>query len=432
MTEHDPVLDAVFEAARAGGAPALAEEVAARAVRRAAAEGARLHRSRQARRRVLALAAAAAAAALAFGAGLRVARHRDERGPETFHAVLPTGDAITATAGSDLRVEEVSPEVRRVALGRGAALFEVARLGEGGRFLVVTDQAEVLVTGTVFSVEARSGRTAVRVYEGSVEVRRQGRAVAVGEGRMWESGAGRVATLEPGPLAAEAGEAARRRSALASAPPSARSTAPAGRADPIAVPPEEAALAPEEPPPARDRPAASPLPDRPAPPREDAGGRAAPARDPDLAEVRRWLAARRFDEALPVIGRAVDQGREPGVDEWRLAQAVALRGLGRSREAADLYDAVAQSPAGRAAGAGYLAASLRLRSLGDPEGALASLEASAADRPGSPLEERALALRARALDALGRAGEAREAARRYLGRYPDAGAAPWMRELARD
>jgi hypothetical protein len=72
---------------------------------------------------------------------------------------------------------------------------------------------------------------------------------------------------------------------------------------------------------------------------------------------------------------------------------------------------------------------LRFGQLDDPAGALASLDASAADAPAAPLEERALALRARGLERAGRRAEAQAVARRHLDRFPDAGMAGWMRAL---
>jgi len=86
----------------------------------------------------------------------------------------------------------------------------------------------------------------------------------------------------------------------------------------------------------------------------------------------------------------------------------------------------------RAAQAGYLASFIRLRRLGDAPGALAALDATGADSAGSPLAERATALRARALDRMGRGAEARAVALRYLARYPGGGMAAWMRRLVGD
>jgi hypothetical protein len=87
-------------------------------------------------------------------------------------------------------------------------------------------------------------------------------------------------------------------------------------------------------------------------------------------------------------------------------------------------------PAGEAAQAAYLAAFLHFDRRHDAAAALASLDAGAADAPGAPLEERALALRATALAAIGRRAEAAAAAARYLGRFPQGSQAAAMSGLA--
>ena len=113
-----------------------------------------------------------------------------------------------------------------------------------------------------------------------------------------------------------------------------------------------------------------------------------------------------------------------------MLEADALRALRRYREAADAYDrAAAGLSDSQASQAGYLAASVRSRHLGDATGALSSLDRSGADRPGSPLAERALALRARILNQEGRTAEARDVASDYLRRFPGGGMAEWMRAL---
>jgi tetratricopeptide (TPR) repeat protein len=145
--------------------------------------------------------------------------------------------------------------------------------------------------------------------------------------------------------------------------------------------------------------------------------------------VRGWISIGAAERARDVAHARADAAERPG--PWRIIEADALRALGRYAEAADVYDAAARLlPAADAAHAGYLAAYLRFERTQDPAGALASLDATAADGPGAPLEERALALRAHALFALGRTDEARAAAHRYLERFPDGGQAESMRTLA--
>ncbi|HEY8428943.1 MAG TPA: hypothetical protein VIL20_11240 [Sandaracinaceae bacterium] len=112
-------------------------------------------------------------------------------------------------------------------------------------------------------------------------------------------------------------------------------------------------------------------------------------------------------------------------------EADALRALSRTREAADAYDdAAARLPRASSVAAAFSAARLRLRELSDPAGALASLDAGAVDAVGSPLRERALALGADALAALGRTAELREVARAYLRDYPLGSHAPRFARLA--
>ena len=116
-----------------------------------------------------------------------------------------------------------------------------------------------------------------------------------------------------------------------------------------------------------------------------------------------------------------------------MLEADSLRAMRRFADAAAAYDrAAGELSGGMRSQAGYRASHIRYRQLSDARGALASLDQSGADRPGSPLAERAMALRARLLNSLGRTSEARQVAARYLERYPDGGMAEWMRNLVGD
>lgn len=326
--------------------------------------------------------------------------------------VLPTGDRLTATPGAEFGIEAAEPAERRIALRDGAMLFDVAPL-PGGRLEVVTGDARVIVEGTVFTVDARGGATAVRVYEGRVRVERAGRATRLVRGEAWASSG---ATVDA-PLAEDAEAAAARRIAVAPtvepiAPVAASPGAPdpvdptAGRAPVLARSSTDQGLAPSD----GGAPAGgSSSPSEPEP----AATPAAPTR----AEVTAWIAGGDPARALAAC-RAADHAGDAGA--WLLLEGDALRALDRPDQAAAAYTAAAARLAGDdAAIAGYQAAWLYAHRLADPAAALAALDAAAADRRGAPLEERALALRVTVLDRLGRAAAAAAAARRYLDRFPD-------------
>jgi hypothetical protein len=136
---------------------------------------------------------------------------------------------------------------------------------------------------------------------------------------------------------------------------------------------------------------------------------------------------RRFAEALSAARAA--RVRTPADARWAMLEAQSLQGLGQLAEAADAYDAIARAARGSdAAEPAFRAATVRLRDLHDPRGAVRSLDG--ADVAGSPLEERVLGLRARALEAAGERLAAADAARAYLDRYPHGGLEDAMRRLA--
>jgi tetratricopeptide (TPR) repeat protein len=141
---------------------------------------------------------------------------------------------------------------------------------------------------------------------------------------------------------------------------------------------------------------------------------------PALAEARRWLVAGEYARVIAAARAGRERGEARG--EWWMLEADALRGQGEREAAAESYDraASALSPS-RATVAGLKAATV-WSALGRPADALASLERSRAAQTGSPVEERALALRVRALHAVGRVDEARAQARSYLVRFPAGGA----------
>jgi len=330
-------------------------------------------------------------------------------------AKLPTGDRITGTPGAHFDLVAVGPAHRRTAVTQGTVRFEVAPLEGDASFRVDAGDLRVEVRGTVFSVShdpSRPGETTIRVYEGEVEVWRAGEGRRVAAGGLYDEGAG-IQTWRDGPLAA-AGRAAAARRRRAAEPTSGAAVKEPGAVDGGDSAATAAAAA--------------------SPPGPVAGGgaRGGPSLPPPLdpVAVRRWIAdgdaARALAEARRSVGRAPPA--EAGV--WREVEGDALRALGRFREAAGAYAAAAEAlPRDAAVRAAYLAASLRFQQLGDPAGAVAVLDAVRADAVGASLEERVLGLRARALLASGRAGDARRAARLYLDRHPEGGLAAWAREV---
>ncbi|MEM9068178.1 MAG: FecR domain-containing protein [Myxococcota bacterium] len=357
-------------------------------------------------------AAAAALLVAGLGAGWWAGQQTDP-----LQAALPTGDVLTATPGARFEVRSAAPEHRRVDVDEGVVLFDVRPLTDDQAFEVRTEEVVVRVRGTVFSVE-REGGTSVRVYEGRVDVEAGGTITRVAAGEMWRDGA--IAALEGGALE-EDGE----RAALARAEPA--QLAHATPAETVDRPQVEEALVEEalveEPPQVEEPPLEEPVEEppvevvaeapevaEPAEPRRVArpAGRTQPQVTRDVA--RSWIANGDFE-------RALDVARRRG---WRLVEADALRALQRFAEAAEVYEAVGDS---RAA---YAAARIHFLELNDPDAALRALETI---EEGSPLAERSLALRVRALRRVGRTEEARRFAETYLARFPQGGLADWMQAL---
>jgi len=402
----DAVLERLAGLARASEPPDLPDAAAASIVRNAmGAAGTRLRRRRVASITLGAMAAAAVVA-LGISVGLRLGGSESSAmtvaSAQPLRMRLPTGDALTATPGARFRLESTTVADRRIALEEGTMLAQVERLGRGNRFEVVTAHLRARALGTIFSVQTTADSSVVRVFEGRVEVLEQGRRRVLTADQELSAG-GEPGPIDDGaPLAGEGRLAAAGRMAEAFEPDS---TPPSG-AEPTTI-------------------AAEPMP---------ANGPSAAAagspgeEEPTTAEARRWIAGGEAARALRAARRALSQGGAPG--HWRMLEADSLRALGRYDEAARSYEealSALQGPA--AAEAGYLAAAVRHARLGDREGALGALDRGRADAPGSPLEERALGLRARILFEQGRTAEARAAAERYLARFPEGGLAQWMSDL---
>jgi hypothetical protein len=417
-------LDAVDRLARfAAGAepPALDDTGARRLIERALLEAPptlrRAPTEHPARRSRWWPAVAVACACAALLAWL-VPRPRPAPGePELLQIALPTGDRLVGT-GAQFDIEELAPATRRIRLRQGTMVFDVAAVVVGQRFEVRTDHVVVRARGTVFGVATDATRTRVHVLEGSVEVEHAGRIQVLSAGERWPDDA---PAMEPAVVLAAARAAAAERAIARLETPG----LPAPRGEPPDDP--EVELTPSE----RDERDVGDT-EPPAPRGETAAlrTRTADARGESLDAARALLVERRYDEALGSARRATR--RDPGQGAWHLVAADALRGLGRSREAAGAFETAARTLTGddRAA-AGFAAASLWFHELRDGNAALVALDLGAVDAEGSPLEERGLALRARVLESLGRASPARAIAERYLERFPHGGLRTYMRSLAR-
>jgi tetratricopeptide (TPR) repeat protein len=149
------------------------------------------------------------------------------------------------------------------------------------------------------------------------------------------------------------------------------------------------------------------------------------SRHPSIGQARAWLGQNRPEYAL-LAARAVTGTVDEEQGAWAMLEADALRALGRHAEAAFAYDRASRLLPNRdRAQAGYLAALLYHRRLNQSDRALAMLDSAGVDVDGSPLRERGLLLRARALKRLGRSPYS--AARCYLADYPNSAAAAEMR-----
>ena len=104
---------------------------------------------------------------------------------------FPDGSTLALKPGG-IRVQINGP--RRIRLGQGTVEAQVVKQPEDQRFSISTDQAEVAVIGTRFSVSAEAAGTSLRVDEGSV------RFAEPGTGRFREVSAGNAAAAGHGLL----------------------------------------------------------------------------------------------------------------------------------------------------------------------------------------------------------------------------------------
>jgi hypothetical protein len=316
-----------------------------------------------------------------------------------LEVALPTGDRLAASPGAQFEIVQGARITRRIALREGTVVFSVEPLASGETFGVQTPHVYVEVRGTVFSVEVDGQRSRVRVHEGSVQVLGTVAPKTLRAGERYGTDGQPVPELGALPLAKRAAELSAE-----------RLRAKARAEDERAAP--DASVGPgNEPPLHQSSRAVTSL-------------TATVSTPLDLA--RALLHKGDAMGALMAAEAALPSATERG--EWLLLQGDALRSLNQPRQAIASYlDAEASLDTGSASRAAFKAADLHLRVLGDPSAALAVLNRTRLDAPGSPLRERALSLRIEAAQRLGL--PVRALAQRYLDAYPDSAAAERMRKL---
>lgn len=101
---------------------------------------------------------------------------------------LPDGSKVMLNANSEISYQDCWKEgtTREIWL-KGEAFFHVAKTPSKDRFIVHTDQFDVVVTGTQFNVMNREGTTNVMLTEGSVILKtRQGKEIYMKPGDFVE------------------------------------------------------------------------------------------------------------------------------------------------------------------------------------------------------------------------------------------------------
>jgi hypothetical protein len=415
--KNEPMMRKLVELAREDEPPPLSREEAEALIDAALEEAERPSPARRSVRRwmvaVAGAAAIAAAALMTWFVGDAV-----QSTPEPTALELPSGDRLTATPGAAFRIERAEAAERLIEIDGGTMLFEVVPLETEERFLVVTPHVRVEVRGTVFSVEVERERSRVRVFAGRVDVFEGSRRTTVDADQVLVSTTRALASLEDdGPLGELGREAARHHTTRSSIDPR---ELPIVIGEPARAEETVAAIAEE----AEPRPVRAP---RGVALTEVAEAPETPeviATEPDEVEVRGWIVRGEATRAL-----AYADAHEGG--SWRMIEAEALRASGRFQESVVEFELAASALSGsQKATAVFNAAQVSFREARNPAGAIVILDRWSATEPGAPLEERALALRVRALRAAGRTDEARAQARYYLDRFPRSGLSTWMQGLA--
>lgn len=89
---------------------------------------------------------------------------------------LPDGSQVMMNANTTIELSKGWKEgnTREVWLRKGEAFFHVKKTEHKSRFIVHTNQLDVIVTGTQFNVNTRDGKTSVLLTEGSVTIKTPG------------------------------------------------------------------------------------------------------------------------------------------------------------------------------------------------------------------------------------------------------------------
>jgi TolA-binding protein len=283
--------------------------------------------------------AAAAAVALLIGGYLLVrAPVAPTSEPE------PTAEVFRATlhphAGSQHAVVGAQPD-EIVRLTEGTVTFEVTPLEEGERFRVVTADAEVEVSGTVFDVTAAGDSlVAVQVISGEVIVRPpEGPEVVLAAGERWprpeRGGSGGDTPAEQAQIAEPAAPTAAIRTAAAPRPRPVASQvrARARNVERLVVSASETST-PEAPAPQSER-AAQPEQAEQAATAPAQAAPAAPTNNAQLAFERGWNALRAGDTSSAAAAFSVAaQSADPIAEDAGFWSAVAHARAGRNAQAA--------------------------------------------------------------------------------------------------
>jgi len=110
---------------------------------------------------------------------------------------VSTGTQVTVDGGGDLSVISIGSE-QAFSLRAGSARFDVAKVASGERFIVRTIDSVIEVRGTAFDVSVEpvdpacnvATTTRLRVREGAVAIRAQGRETIVSAGGTWPADCG--------------------------------------------------------------------------------------------------------------------------------------------------------------------------------------------------------------------------------------------------
>lgn len=329
---------------------------------------------------------------------------------ELLRLQLVSGDRLTAVGGSRFRVTHESRVLRRIALDDGAMLFDVVRAAPVQRFEVRTPQVTVTVLGTVFAVEVAGDHTVVRVFEGRVQVSDGEGTHVLTAGEQYGASGTAIGALDAGGR-----EAAATRQATEASERAAEVRRPDEGSERVTSSVERITTAVDDRAVANDSPASEP-------PAEGA------ARSTwSIATARRRIAAGEGAVVLEEVRHELAASGESAALRW--VEADALRATRRYDEAIAAYRRLAGENEPRRHEAAFVAASLLFQQRHAPDAALTVIRDAGLTLPSSPLRERALALSARSLAAVGRTAELQAVAREYLASYPNQGAADWMADV---